>query len=439
MAVNLLDLFRDTISDQIPGQMGAYLGESTEITRSAIGTILPSILGGLVQKGHSTEGASSILEFLSVAKIDGHILEDLDGLFAGGQTTTETIEKGSGILEFILGTSNGHLDTITDLVTQRSGIGRGSANTLIKMIAPLLLGILGKKVKETELDADGLQKLLIEQKESIEAAAPTGLFDQLGFSIFVKETKPEVKTVQTEQAEEEAVVSSGPSLASRIIPWIILISIALLLLYVMRSCGGRNTSETAIDKTMDAIEKSISDAEKKIAAANEKSASTRITTDSVTGSTRSTLGGITWIKLPGGKEIEVAEGSFVDRLYGYLIGGPGDANTQFTFDNLVFQAGTANIALTSANQVQNVADILNTFSGSHIRIEAHTNYEGEAIANKNLSQQRALSVKFALSEMGVASDRMEAVGFGDTQLPAPKDTEAGKPENSKVDILVIRK
>ncbi|MBK8505723.1 MAG: DUF937 domain-containing protein [Saprospiraceae bacterium] len=397
MAVNLLDLFRDTISDQIPGQMSSYLGESTESTRSAIGTILPSILGGLVQKGHSTEGAASILEFFGASKIDGSILDELDGLFAGGQATTETIEKGSGILEFILGNSNGHLDTIVDLVTQRSGIGRGSSNTLIKMIAPLLTGILGKKVKEMALDTDGLQKLLNEQKESIEAAAPTGLFDQLGYGTFIKENKLVVKAPEEDQ-EEEAAVSKGPSLASRTVPWIILISIALLLLFVMRTCGGRSTPDTVIDKTVEAVEKSISDAEKKIIAANEKSASIKTTTDSITGSTRSTLGGVTWIKLPGGKEIEVPEGSFIDRLYVYLGGGSGDANSRFTFDKLVFQTATANIALTSANQVQNVADILTNFSNAHIRIEAHTDSAGEPIANKILSEQRALAVKFALNE-----------------------------------------
>jgi K(+)-stimulated pyrophosphate-energized sodium pump len=207
----------------------------------------------------------------------------------------------------------------------------------------------------------------------------------------------------------------------------------------MRSCGGRDSSDTVIDKTVEAVEKSISDAEKKIIAANEKSASIKTTTDSITGSTRSTLAGTSWIKLASGKEIEVPEGSLIDRLYVYLSGGSGEANSRFTFDNLFFQTGTANIALKSANQVQNVADILNAFSNSRIRIEAHTENVGEPIANKTLSEQRALAVKFALSEMGVANERIDAVGLGDTQPIVINKGDADSPENRRVEIFVTRR
>ena len=65
MAINLLDMLKSQIGNEIISKASSLLGESENNTRSAMGAALPSILGGLIQKGTTESGASGIMDLLS--------------------------------------------------------------------------------------------------------------------------------------------------------------------------------------------------------------------------------------------------------------------------------------------------------------------------------------------------------------------------------------
>ena len=73
--------------------------------------------------------------------------------------------------------------------------------------------------------------------------------------------------------------------------------------------------------------------------------------------------------------------------------------------------------------------------GWKVSIEGHTDSTGNAAHNLDLSRLRAESVKAALVSAGIAADRMTTVGLGQTKPAASNDTEAGRAQNRRVEVV----
>lgn len=70
------------------------------------------------------------------------------------------------------------------------------------------------------------------------------------------------------------------------------------------------------------------------------------------------------------------------------------------------------------------------------RIEGHTDNTGDAALNRTLSERRALAVRgFLQSRYGIRAERLEAVGFGDTQLLVATPPQTNEPRNRRVQVL----
>lgn len=70
-------------------------------------------------------------------------------------------------------------------------------------------------------------------------------------------------------------------------------------------------------------------------------------------------------------------------------------------------------------------------------LEGHTDNRGSDAYNKGLSQRRADAVVDWLVDNGVAPDRLEARGMGESKPIAPNDTPAGRRENRRTEIVVV--
>src|SRR5262249_19729952 len=87
---------------------------------------------------------------------------------------------------------------------------------------------------------------------------------------------------------------------------------------------------------------------------------------------------------------------------------------RFVVSDLRFRQDSADIDPSTARVLDDVAGVLQTHPSAKIRVEGNTDTTGNLAKNMTLSQQRANAVKTYLGTMGVAPDRVEAVGYGST-------------------------
>lgn len=91
------------------------------------------------------------------------------------------------------------------------------------------------------------------------------------------------------------------------------------------------------------------------------------------------------------------------------------------------------------SEINRVANVLNQYPETFIRVEGHTDSVGSDEYNMKLSQRRADSVKTLLTQRGVSASRIEVVGFGKTLPVATNNTEAGRQMNRRVEIKIAPK
>jgi outer membrane protein OmpA-like peptidoglycan-associated protein len=72
-----------------------------------------------------------------------------------------------------------------------------------------------------------------------------------------------------------------------------------------------------------------------------------------------------------------------------------------------------------------------------LRIEGHTDDQGDAVYNKRLSQRRADAVRAYLIKKGVDAGRLDAVGFGEEQFKTSNATAAGRATNRRVEFVIV--
>jgi hypothetical protein len=168
-------LTQQLTSDQRVGKVSNQLGADRSQTRDALGAALPILMGALARNSSNRDGARSLDRALD--KHDGGILDDLDGFLDAPDT-----DDGEGILRHVLGSKRG---TVESGVSKASGLDPSLVGKMLPMLAPVVLGALGRQKRQTNLNADGLASMLGSERQQMEQASPamgmlSSLLDQDG-------------------------------------------------------------------------------------------------------------------------------------------------------------------------------------------------------------------------------------------------------------------
>lgn len=145
------------------------------------------------------------------------------------------------------------------------------------------------------------------------------------------------------------------------------------------------------------------------------------------------------VMLPGGKKIEVVSGSILERFYDLKSDPNADTGKAIRVEGLNFVTGSAKIRPDSASIVEQIVQAMLAYPTLAIRIEGHTDNVGNPHNNSQLSAARALALKTALIRKGIAQNRIETRGFGQDVPIASNDTETGRAQNRRVQVLITRK
>ena len=102
-----------------------------------------------------------------------------------------------------------------------------------------------------------------------------------------------------------------------------------------------------------------------------------------------------------------------------------------------FNTGKATIKSISHGLLNEVGAALKDNKGMKVLIEGHTDSVGSDSYNMILSDKRAKAVRAYLIEQGIAPDRVEAIGFGETKPISSNNTATGREKNRRVEFRII--
>lgn len=133
-------------------------------------------------------------------------------------------------------------------------------------------------------------------------------------------------------------------------------------------------------------------------------------------------------------EIDVPSG--ID-LLSYTITIKIDPPKKYTLKNVFFDLGKASLKATSNQALNDLYEVLKNKETMKIEISGHTDNVGSNESNQILSENRAKAVKNYLVRKGIASNRIQTKGYGDTRPVADNSTLTGRQENRRTEVLVL--
>lgn len=107
--------------------------------------------------------------------------------------------------------------------------------------------------------------------------------------------------------------------------------------------------------------------------------------------------------------------------------------------NLLFASGSKTINTQGKQAIAQLATVLKANKDINITVEGHTDTDGEAAFNWDLSVGRATAVVKELTNNGLSAERIIAAGRGEFYPVATNDTAAGKAQNRRTEIILTPK
>lgn len=103
-----------------------------------------------------------------------------------------------------------------------------------------------------------------------------------------------------------------------------------------------------------------------------------------------------------------------------------------------FSTGSSALDVEAMQNINEIVKLMNIAPDLKLSIEGHTDNEGAAQNNKELSLERAQAVTSALVEKGVERNRLRSVGWGQEKPIADNSTPEGRVKNRRVELVRIR-
>ena len=145
----MLDLLNSDVGKTISSGVSGSTGTDENRTGSVLTMALPVLMKAMERNASaSPEGAQGLLGAI-MDKHDGSILDNLDGLFNGG--VDESVKTdGDKILGHVLGAKK---QGVEQVIGQKAGLDAGSVDNILKVAAPILMGVLGKQAKQNKVSS----------------------------------------------------------------------------------------------------------------------------------------------------------------------------------------------------------------------------------------------------------------------------------------------
>jgi OmpA-OmpF porin, OOP family len=403
MAANLL---LNQVSSEFGGdalnRIASTIGESPGKIKTALSDMLPALLGGLASKAQTKEGAHELLDVIHRDHLDTDQYEHVADAIKAPNALGNLMNTGGPLLDTVL---EGKSAAVSDWVASHAGIKPASSKSLMSMVLPLVLGLIGRRVGGG--GESGLMSLLGKPQTFLQDA-PGALTGVLGMGGAAAGAARSVVSEIDSRGQRYAAAAAGTSPWRKwLLPLLLLLGLIVLLAYFM---GRREPEPTAAPATAPIV-----------AGAD--------------------LGAFMDRKLPNGVTLHIPTNGVENKLLAFIEdkGKPVSPTTWFSFDRLEFETNASTLKPSSQEQVRNIAEIMKAYPQVTVKFGGYTDNTGSPDQNLQLSRERASSAMNQVAALGVDASRLTAEGYSEQNPIADNATDEGRQRNRRVDINVTAK
>jgi OmpA-OmpF porin, OOP family len=390
----------DMLDKRGVGDAARALGQPEQAVSRGMETSIAALLGGVASKSQDPGALQRVLDTVP-EKTDVSWSQMASGL---ANPASSAMTAGKSMLSSLFG---GKESAVVSGISGASGLGVGTASTLLSIAAPVVMGFLARRVRGG-MSINSLGATLQQESGIIRNALPASLSELFWPRTVVTEKVRDVSPVVAQSVQREETSGSGAG-------WITALAIAALGFGLLWFLTHRKPAVTAY------LIPPVGEANR-LAIPTPVLPSVQVP-----------------CALPAG--LSLTPGGVESRLLDF-VRTPGDnslSTTWFTADKLRFNTGSANLQPSSQEELSNIAAVMKGCSNVHLLVAGYTDNVGSSEGNKKLSQRRADAVMAQLVAKGVSRDRFSTEGYGEQDPVATNSTEEGRAENRRVAMRVTQK
>lgn len=152
----ILDLLNSDLGKSLVSGVATETNQPQNKTHEVLTMALPVLMTAMRRNASSPEGAQNLLGAINKDH-DGSILNNLSGLFGGGVDSNIKTD-GQKIIDHILGEKQSNVEKA---ISAKTGIDTSTVAQILKVAAPILMGLLSNQAKQKNVvSPGGLKELL---------------------------------------------------------------------------------------------------------------------------------------------------------------------------------------------------------------------------------------------------------------------------------------
>jgi hypothetical protein len=168
---NIVSLIMQYLTPDMIGRIASALGLDRSTAQTSIGASVPALLAALAGTATHAGGAQRLAD---AANQGAGALDNITAMIGGHDGYAD---RGAQMLSSLLG--GGQQTMLTSAISKFAGVGQETGGSLLGMLAPLVMGVIGKQLGSGGVSPSSIANLFAGQKDNIAAALPAGLRDQL--------------------------------------------------------------------------------------------------------------------------------------------------------------------------------------------------------------------------------------------------------------------
>lgn len=156
---NLLGISQHFFTPDIVTKISEIVGQTSEKTKKSLRSIVPTFIGGVVNKGSTPEGAASLVDLINSHNFERNIMPE-----------EIKLNEGDEVLHNVFGSD---LEPTLSRLSAQTKLDQTSLSKIMAVVAPMCMGILGAKIKRESLSLSGFMSFIKDQRKILAGYSPS--------------------------------------------------------------------------------------------------------------------------------------------------------------------------------------------------------------------------------------------------------------------------